>query len=111
MQASTKSSLNLDMDRLKLAEPRRRPVTGLSRSSRGSSTGSSLSSLSPDDERPRPLASSRAASRSRLSQPRQPPPPRPVPQRQLSNNSLANLAKLGNRPTKVIESSSEFGEF
>ena len=95
------SSLTLDMDRLRLNE-RRRPLTSglsLSRQIRGSSTGSSLSSLSPDDERPRPITSRTPRSR---------PIQRPTnPQTQkLNTNDLARLT--GNRPTKVIESSSEW---
>jgi len=98
-RASNKSvsGLALDMDRLRLGE--RRPGTGglsLSRQLRGSSTGSSLSSLSPDDERPRPITSRTPRSR---------PTQRPTnPQTQKLNTS--NLARLtGNRPTKVIETS------
>ena len=103
LQAYNKSasSLTLDMDRLRLNE-RRRPLTSglsLSRQIRGSSTGSSLSSLSPDDERPRPITSRTPRSR---------PIQRPTnPQTQkLNTNDLARLT--GNRPTKVIESSSEW---
>lgn len=103
LQASNKSavsSLTLDMDRLRLSERRRPLASGLSlsRQIRGSSTGSSLSSLSPDDERPRPITSRTPRSR---------PIQRPSnPQTQKLNTS--DLARLtGNRPTKVIESSSE----
>ena len=92
-QASKKTSLNLDMERMKINE-RRKPLSmsGLSRQARGSSTGSSLSSLSPDDERPKSISS-------RYSQPS-------LQQNQRLNKD--NLAKLKNRPTKVIESSSKF---
>ena len=92
-QASKKTSLNLDMERMKINE-RRKPLSmsGLSRQARGSSTGSSLSSLSPDDERPKSISS-------RYSQPS-------LQQNQRLNKD--NLAKLKNRPTKVIESSSQF---
>ena len=89
-QASKKTSLNLHMERMTINE-RKKPLTmsGLTRQARGSSTGSSLSSLSPDDERPKSISS-------RFSQ----------QQNQRLNKD--NLAKLKNRPTKVIESSSEF---
>ena len=92
-QASKKTSLNLDMERMKINE-RRKPLSmsGLSRQARGSSTGSSLSSLSPDEERPKSISS-------RYSQPS-------LQQNQRLNKD--NLAKLKNRPTKVIESSSKF---
>jgi len=87
------STLSLDMDRLKMSE-RRRPMAGLTRQARGSSTGSSLSSLSPDDERPRPITS-----RSRTSQQRS----NLSNQQRINSNNLAKLTN--NRPTKVIESS------
>lgn len=92
-QASKKTSLNLDMERMKIND-RRKPLSmsGLSRQARGSSTGSSLSSLSPDEERPKSISS-------RYSQPS-------LQQNQRLNKD--NLAKLKNRPTKVIESSSQF---
>ena len=67
-------------------------MSGLSRQARGSSTGSSLSSLSPDDERPKSISSRYSQSS--------------LQQNQRLNKD--NLAKLKNRPTKVIESSSEF---
>ena len=105
-KANNISSLNLDMSRMKMSDRnQRRPLTslsGLSRQVRGSSTGSSLSSLSPDDERPRPITSR----------------PRPRPTNSITSrttNSTTssqrmnanNLSKLTNRPTKVIESSSK----
>ena len=92
-QASKKTSLNLDMERMKINE-RRKPLSmsGLSRQARGSSTGSSLSSLSPDDERPKSISSRYSQSS--------------LQQNQRLNKD--NLAKLKNRPTKVIESSSQF---
>lgn len=64
-------------------------MSGLSRQARGSSTGSSLSSLSPDDERPKSISSRYSQSS--------------LQQNQRLNKD--NLAKLKNRPTKVIESS------
>ena len=92
-QASKKTSLNLDMERMKINE-RRKPLSmsGLSRQARGSSTGSSLSSLSPDDERPKSISSRYSQSS--------------LQQNQRLNKD--NLPKLKNRPTKVIESTSEF---
>jgi len=89
-RASKKTSLNLDMERMKINE-RRKPLSmsGLSRQARGSSTGSSLSSLSPDDERPKSISSRYSQSS--------------LQQNQRLNKD--NLAKLKNRPTKVIESS------
>jgi len=71
-------------------------MAGLTRQARGSSTGSSLSSLSPDDERPRPITSRSRTSQQRLNS-------NLSNQQRINSNNLAKLTN--NRPTKVIESS------